>query len=92
VALERVVDRDTVEHGAARAVDPHRQLGDRPERLQLVEERLGRDAKGTDLVVDDDLGTSGLGTELVPAFHAACSSLWVGRSRFSGATSAAGSA
>ena len=78
VALQRVVDRDAIEHRAARAVDPHRQLGDRAEPLQLVEEGLGRDAEGADLVVDHDLGRAPrLGAELVPALQATFSSVVV---------------
>src|ERR687898_3142878 len=41
-----IVEGDAIEHRAARAVDPDRQLGDRSERLQLVEERFGGDAEG----------------------------------------------
>jgi len=70
------VDGDTIEHRAARAVDPQSQLGDVPERLQLVEKCLGRYAEGSDLVVDHDLGALRLGATLIPATrHAACSSL-----------------
>jgi hypothetical protein len=75
VVLKRVVDGDAVEHGTARAVDPNRQLGDRTERLELVEECLGRNAEGTDLVVDHDLGALRLGAKIEPALQAAFSSL-----------------
>jgi hypothetical protein len=49
------------------------EIGSRQERLQLVEEGLGRDAEGADLVVDRDLGAMSLRPELEPALHAAFS-------------------
>jgi hypothetical protein len=92
VALERVVDGDPVEHGAARTVDPDRELGDGPESLKLVEERLSGDAEGADLVVDHDLGALHLGAEVVPTLQAAFSSLCIECSRSSGSTSTTGCA
>jgi hypothetical protein len=40
--LQGVVDRDAVEHRAARAVDPDRQLGDGPERLSSSRKDFAR--------------------------------------------------
>jgi hypothetical protein len=71
--LQGVVDGNAVEHRAARAVDAQREIGSRRQRLQLVEEGLGRNAEGADLVVDRDLGTMSLRPELEPALHAAFS-------------------